>query len=314
MPDPKLRFRFREPTVDTNLPISDGTVKVEGFDLEVMDVGDDARFAADARDEGFGALVQRKAQGAPDVCIPAFPNRKFRLSYIYVNAAAGIDSPKDLEGKRVGIPGWGNTAGVWARGALQNYYEVDLTAIRWLSARPNAASTAPGIEVGKLDGGLDDMLVQGALDAVIEPNVLPSITARDPRVRRLFPDYKAEEQRYFKDTGIFPISHAVTLTQEFVDRHPRAPVALLEAFRKARDLAFYRILGPDPQYMVMSWASAAVEEQRALMGDDYWPYNVESNRRSLEALTLFAHQQGLTPHRVDYESFFSPEAAALPGA
>ena len=314
MPDPKLRFRFREPTVDTNLPISDGTVKVEGFDLEVMDVSEEERFGADARDEGFGALLQRKVQGAPDVCIPAFPNRKFRLSYIYVNAAAGIDSPKDLEGKRVGIPGWGNTAGVWARGALQNYYGVDLTAVRWRSARPGAGSTAAGIEIGKLDGDLNAMLVEGALDAVIEPNVLPAITDRDPRVRRLFPDYKAEEQRYFRDTGIFPISHAVTLTQEFVDRHPQAPVALLEAFRKARDLAFYRILGPDPQYMVMSWASAAVDEQRALMGDDYWPYNLERNRRSLEALTQFAHQQGLTPHRVDYESFFSPEAAALPGA
>ncbi|MCH7655450.1 MAG: hypothetical protein IIC95_05615, partial [Chloroflexi bacterium] len=221
---------------------------------------------------------------------------------------------KDLEGKRVGIAGWGNTAGVWARGALQNYYGVDLTALRWLSARPDAGSTAPGIEIGKLEGGLNEMLVQGALDAVIEPNVPPSITERDPRVRRLFPDYKAEEQRYFRDTGIFPISHAVTLSREFVERHPKAPVALLEAFRKARDLAFYRILGPDPQYMVMSWASAAVEEQRQLMGDDYWPYNLESNRRSLEALTLFAHQQGLTPYRVDYESFFSPEAAALPGA
>ena len=314
MPNPKLRFRFREPTVDTNLPISDGTVKVEGFDLEVMDVSEEERFGADARDEGFGALLQRKVEGAPDVCIPAFPNRKFRLSYIYVNAAAGIDSPKDLEGKRVGIPGWGNTAGVWARGALQNYYGVDLTAVRWRSARPGAGSTAAGIEIGKLDGDLNAMLVEGALDAVIEPNVLPAITDRDPRVRRLFPDYKAEEQRYFRDTGIFPISHAVTLTQEFVDRHPQAPVALLEAFRKARDLAFYRILGPDPQYMVMSWASAAVDEQRALMGDDYWPYNLERNRRSLEALTQFAHQQGLTPHRVDYESFFSPEAASLPGA
>ena len=160
VPDPKLRFRFREPTVDTNLPISDGTVKVEGFDLEVMQVGEDDRFEADARDEGFGTLLQRKVQDAPDVCIPAFPNRKFRLSYIYVNAAAGIDSPKDLEGKRVGIPAWGNTAGVWARGALQNYYEVDLTAIRWLSARPGAGSTAPGIEIGKLDGALDDMLVR----------------------------------------------------------------------------------------------------------------------------------------------------------
>ena len=313
MADPKLRFRFREPTVDTNLPISDGTVKVEGFDLAVVSTSEEDRFEADARDEGFGALVQRKVAGAPDVCIPAFPNRKFRLSYIYVGSAAGIDAPKDLEGRRVGIAGWGNTAGVWARGALQNYYGVDLTRIEWLTARPGSASTAEGIEIGELRGDLNALLVGGALDAVIEPNVLPAITQRDPRVRRLFPDYKAEEQKYFRETGIFPISHAVTLTQEFVDRHPEAPVALLKAFRKARDLAFYRIQGPDPQYMVMSWASAAVDEQRALMGDDYWAYNIENNRRSLEALTLFAHQQGLTPYQVDYESFFSPEAAALPG-
>ncbi|MEE8518621.1 MAG: hypothetical protein V3S98_05815, partial [Dehalococcoidia bacterium] len=110
-----------------------------------------------------------------------------------------------------------------------------------------------------------------------------------------------------------PISHSVTLTQEFVDRHPEAPVALLKAFRKARDVAFDRIMGPDPQYLVISWVTALVDEQRALMGDDYWAYNIDANRHSLEALTHFAHQQGLTPYQVDYESFFSPEAAALPG-
>ena len=307
MANPKLRFRFREPTVDTNLPISDGTVKIEGFDLELTE-GE-----ADARDEGFGALVQRKVQGAPDVCIPAFPNRKFRLSYIYVNAAAGIETPSDLEGRRVGVFGWGNTAGVWARGALQNYYGVDLTSVDWLTVRDDGASTAGGIEVRAVEGDLDAMLLAGELDAVIEPNVLPSITQRDPRVRRLFPDYKREEQQYFRETGIFPISHSVTLTQEFVDRHPDAPVALLKAFRQARDEAFYRIQGPDPQYLVVSWVSALVDEQRELMGEDYWAYNVDSNRRSLEALTLFTHQQGLTPYQVDFHSFFSPEAAALPG-
>ena len=313
MSKPKIRFRFREPTVDTNLPISDGTIEIEGFELEVMDTPEAGRFAADARDEGFGALVQRKVQGAPDVCIPAFPNRKFRLSYIYVNSNAGIKKPKDLEGRRVGILGWGNTAGVWARGALQNYYGVDLTKLQWFAARPGERPTAPGIVIQKLEGNLDSMLLDGGLDAVIDPNVPAAITRRDSRVHRLFPDYKAEEQKYYRDTGIFPISHAVTLTQEFVDAHPESPVALLEAFRKARDEAFYRIMGPDPQYLVISWVSAAVEEQRALMGEDYWPYNVEDNRHSLEALTLFAYQQGLTPYQVDYMSFFSPEAAALPG-
>ena len=118
---------------------------------------------------------------------------------------------------------------------------------------------------------MDELLVEAKLDAVIGPNVLTSISRRDSRVRRLFRDYKAEEQNYFRETGIFPISHVVTLKQEFIERHPNAPVALLKAFRLARDEAFNRLEGPDPQVLVVSWIAAAVEEQRALMGEHYWP-------------------------------------------
>ena len=202
MPNPKLRLYFREPTVDTNMPITDGTVKIEGFEFEIVKREDDA----DAWDCGFAARVRAHARGLAHVSIPAFPNRKFRLSYIYVNSKAGIESPRDLEGKRVGIPQWDNTAGVWARGALQNYYKIDLTRINWLSARSKMMSPAPGIQIEPLEqpGDLDSLLLEGALDAVIEPDVLPSITRRDPRVRRLFRDYKTEEQIYFKRTGIFP--------------------------------------------------------------------------------------------------------------
>jgi 4,5-dihydroxyphthalate decarboxylase len=149
------------------------------------------------------------------------------------------------------------------------------------------------------------------LDAVIEPNVLPSVQRGDPRVRRLFRDHKAEEQTYFRQTGIFPISHMVTFAQETVDRYPDAPVAFLEAFRKARDVAFQRI--EDQQILSISWASALLDEQRALMGDNYWAYNLEANRRPLDAMTQFAHEQGLTPTRISYESLFHPTAAALPG-
>jgi 4,5-dihydroxyphthalate decarboxylase len=158
------------------------------------------------------------------------------------------------------------------------------------------------------------MLVEGKLDAVIEPNVLPSISRRDPRVRRLFADYKTEEQNYFKATGIFPISHMVSLTQEFVDRHPEAPVALLKAYRQARDVAFDRIYGSDPEIVTISWAAAMMDEQRAVMGDNYWPYNVGDNVRSLEAMMVFAHQFGITPTKLDHMSFLDPEAAALPGS
>ncbi len=311
MPNPRLRFRCREASTDINMPITDGTVNVDGFELEMVTQGD-----TDAWDAGFGSLLRGKVDGVHHVSIPAFSNRKFRLSYIFVNNAARIESPRDLEGKRVGISSWGNTACMWAKGALQNHYGVDLTCVHWFAPHPDETLVAPGIRIEPLPkgGDSDALLLAGELDAIIEPNVLPSISRRDPRVRRLFRDYKTEEQNYFKQTGIFPISHIVTLTQEFVHQHPDAPVALLKAYRCARDVALDRIQGSDPQILLISWASALLDEQRALMGENYWAYNIENNRRALEAITQFAYQQGVTPNRIDYESFFHPEAAALPGS
>ena len=316
MSNPKLRLGFREPEIDTHRPFTDGTVQVEGFNLEI------SKFRGpeyiDAWDASFGGLMQTKGQGDhPYVSIPAFPNRKFRLAYIFVNSAAGISSPKDLEGKRVFVS---STAGIWARGALLDHYGVDFTRIHWVMAGLEAKSWSPGINVEALpklkgpDGNtLDSMLVEGKLDAVIEPNVLPSISRRDPRVRRLFIDYKTEEQNYFKVTGIFPISHMVSLTQEFVDKYPEAPVALLKAYRRARDIAFDRIYGTDPEIVTISWAAAMIDEQRAIMGDNYWAYNVPDNLCSLEAMMSFAYRFGITPTKLDYKSFLDPAAAALGG-
>jgi 4,5-dihydroxyphthalate decarboxylase len=315
MANPKLKFYFREPTIDTNIPITDGTVKIDGFDWEFVPAED----AADAWDCGFAARVRAYANGLPHVSIPAFPNRKFRLAYIFVSSKAGIETAKDLEGRRVGIMQWDNTAGVWARGALQHYYGVDLKRIQWMAPRVRKEGVAEGIRIEKIEGKgeadnvLDNLLVEGKIDAVIGPNLLPSISARDPRTRRLFRDYRAEEQNYFRKTGIFPTSHIVTLKQEFVDRNPNAPVALLKAFRKSRDIAFERLEGSDPQVIAYSWIAAAIAEQRELMGEKYWAYNIENNRTVLEAMTQYAFEQGLSPARIDYMTFFHPEAAALAG-
>ena len=106
----------------------------------------------------------------------------------------------------------------------------------------------------------------------------------------------------------------VSLTQEFVDKHPEAPVALLKAYRQAREIAFNRIYGSDPEILTISWAAALMDEQRAVMGENYWAYNVENNVRSLEAMMVYAHQFGTTPTKLDYRTFLHSEAAALPGA
>jgi 4,5-dihydroxyphthalate decarboxylase len=316
MANPRLRFYFREPTIDLNIPITDGTVKAEGFDWEFVPTEEQC----DAWDCGFAARLRAYAKGEAHISIPAFPNRKFRMAYIFVNSKAGIENAKDLEGRRVGIMQWDNTAGVWARGALQHYYDVNLKKIKWCSPRARKDGVAGGIEIetidapGDADKALDNLLIEGKIDAVIGPNVLPSITARDPRTRRLFRDFRREEQEYFRKTGIFPTSHIVTFKQEFVDKHPNAPIAVLNAFRKSRDLAFDRLMGPDPQIIVYSWMAAAVAEQRELMGENYWPYNIENNRTVLEAISQYGYEQGLSPSKIDYMTFFHKEAAALPGA
>src|SRR4030095_10110762 len=144
-----------------------------------------------------------------------------------------------------------------------------------MAARAKKEGVAEGVRIKKIAGTgeadvlLDNLLLAGKLDAVIGPNLLPSISARDPRTRRLFRDYRSEEQNYFRKTGIFPTSHIVTLKQEFVDRHPQTPVALLKAFRKSRDVAFGRLEGSDPQVIAYSWIPAAVAEQGGLIGGDY---------------------------------------------
>jgi 4,5-dihydroxyphthalate decarboxylase len=315
MANPKLRFYFREPTIDTNIPITDGTIKIEGFEWEFVPSEDDA----DAWDCGFAARLRAHANSEPHISIPAFPNRKFRQAYIFINSKSGIEAPKDLEGRRVGIMQWDNTAGVWARGALQHYYGVDLRRVNWLSPRVKKDGVAEGFVIGKIDATgdpdalLDNLLIDGKIDAVIGPNVLPSISARDPRTRRLFRDYRSEEQGYYRKTHIFPTSHIVTLKQAFVDKHPNAPVALLQAFRASRDAALNRLEGSDPQVILYPWMAAAIAEQRQLMGENYWAYNIADNRNELEAITQYGFEQGLSPVKIDYMTFFDPEAAMLPG-
>jgi 4,5-dihydroxyphthalate decarboxylase len=312
----KLKLFFREPTIDTNSPIASGIVPIEGFDVEFVDRLSDA----DVWDCAFAARLQNMERERC-VSVPAFPNRKFRLSYIFVNAGAGIHSPTDLPGKRVGIRFWANTAGVWARGALQHHYNVDLNRIQWITGQVDATSIPKGeidLQVAVAPVGvsvsdhLDALLLSGVVDAVIDANVLPSIVRRDKRVRRLFQDYPSEERAYFASTGIFPISHVVTLREAFAKRCPSAPVAVLKAFRKARDMAFDAIEGSDPQVLVVPWIGHALEEQRALMGDEYFSYDIDNNRVTLHAMMQFAHEQWLTPRLVDIAEVFDPSAAALP--
>ena len=142
------------------------------------------------------------------------------------------------------------------------------------------------------------MLVEGELDAVLPADLIKPFVDRDPRVGRLFPDYKDEEIAFYKKTGIFPIMHVMGIKQEIVDRHPWVPINMMQAFNQSKAMAMKRM--ENPRIVPLAWYREAWEEQQEILGDDPWEYGLtDRNRHNIETLATYSHEQGLTktPHR-----------------
>lgn len=253
------------------------------------------------------------------VAIPVFPSRTFRHSAIYVNHSAGIAKPGDLIGKRVGVPEYQMTAALWARGMLEHEYGVAAADIYWIAGGLTAAGrkplielTIPGIDV-EYEGSrtLNDMLLAGEIDALLAPQVPPAVRAGDPRVGYLFPDVPQVERAYFKKTGIFPIMHTVVLRKDFYEEHPWAAVSLYEAFEKAKANCMRELRIEEPLPISLPWISQFADSIRAEMGEDYWPYGIEKNRTTIEALCAYSFEQGLAPRKVEINELFAPSVANL---
>src|SRR5206468_8873791 len=137
------------------------------------------------------------------------------------------------------------------------------------------------------------MLVDGELDAVIESSMIAPMRDKHPRVGRLWPDFRAEEIRYYKKTGIFPIMHVLGIRQELVERHPWVPINMFHALQASKAMAMRRL--NNPRIVPLAWYREAWEEQEKLLGSDPWEYGLsERNRQTIETLAGYAHEQGLT--------------------
>lgn len=304
--------------------LHDGRVRPEGIDLHYLPMKPVEAFNRmlqgefDCGEMSFSTYVIKVAQGGemPFVAIPAFPARTFRHGAIYVNTGAGIAAPADLAGKRVGVPEYGMTAAVWARGALQHEYGVEAKALRWVTGgltgpgrRPLVAATIPGIDiVHEEERGLNDMLADGAIDALIAPQEPPLLRAGDPRLASLFPDVPAVERAYYRKTRIYPIMHVVVIRKDVHDRHPWVAASLMDAFGKAKADALAELMTDEPPPVSLPWIRQYVASIRADFGDDFHPYGVEQNRPTIEALCTFLHEQGLAARRVAVEELFAPSA------
>jgi len=261
----------------------------------------------DASEMSFGKTISLLSQpGADIVAIPVFPSRVFRHSAIYVRPS--IKTPKDLAGKRVGIPEWAQTAGIYARGLLQHEYGVDLASIDWRQAgvrEPGRVEKVrlqlpAGIRVTPMpDKSLAQMLTSSELDAVI--------SARDPGGMRLFPDYQELEAVYFRKTRIFPIMHVIVLRRAVYERDRWIAMNLLKAFGESKRRSQERLVEIGLSHVPMPWLPEHARRWRELAGEDFWPYGIEPNRPTLEAFAQYAFEQGVTARRVPVEELFAPE-------
>lgn len=307
-------------------PLKDGAVRAEGLNINFITInrppevhwrmGMHQEF--DAAEMSFGSFVAGKARDDyPFIGIPAFVYRKFRHSCAYVNVNAGINKPEDLIGRRVGIPEWQMTATVWLRGFLQDDYGVKTRAIHWLTGglesserKEKVALKLPAeIKIENIPPGknLSDMLVAGEIDALLTAQVPAPYVKRAPQIRRLFADTRAVETDHFRRTGIFPIMHVMVLRQELFQRHPWIAQSLYKALLDAKQQCIEAVFRNDAIHSVIPWAANHAEDVRQLMGNDFWPYGVDGNRKTLETFLRYGAEQGLTDRQLKVEELFPPQ-------
>jgi 4,5-dihydroxyphthalate decarboxylase len=296
--------------------LKEGTVKPEGIELTILtDMTAEVRHARMLRGRQFDVAelslsnyMVAKDQGLPFIAIPVFLHRRFRHGFAFVNTAKGIDSPRDLIGKKVGVGSYHATSNLWLRGILEHEFAVPHKQIHWLNEfEEKIPWQAPaGLSIQKLSAGKNivEMLLAGDLDAVLDPEVIRPIAAKDPRVRRLFPDYRELEIDYFKRTGIFPIMHTTAIKQEIVDKHPWVPTSLMRAFEESKQISYKRM--ENPRIVPLAWFRSFLEEQEEIFAGDPWIYGLgEANRKNVETLMQYSFEQGLIGRTMTTEELFA---------
>ncbi|MEW2515363.1 4,5-dihydroxyphthalate decarboxylase [Streptomyces sp. NPDC046870] len=307
----------------------DGRVTVDGVDATFETaplVSDIFRRAVEGRYDlaEFGLTYFLRTvdlDDAPFLALPILPNRNFRHSAIFVNTTSGIVKPRDLAGRTVGeFALYGHDAGIWSKGILADEYGVTPDQCRWVVGGTNHPIPAfdwvpqpvpDGVDVRHAEHGqtLGAMLESGEIDALISVDVPQAVLDGSPKVARLFPDYEAVERDYHRRTGIFPPMHIIAIRRELAHR-PGLARAVYDAFTQAKELAERKYLDDAmKQHMsvITPWFSALFEENRRLLGDDWWPYGVAANRKAIDTFLRYHHEQGLSKRKLTSEDIFVPE-------
>lgn len=322
----KLRLTLACWNYDRTRALVDGRVRPDGIDLNHLDLPVEETFFRmlrhrefDVAEMSLSSYVMSLFQPEPPfIAIPVFPSRAFRHSGIYINAGSGIRDPKDLIGRKVGTPEYQLTAAVWIRGMLAEHYGVPVESVIYYTGgqeergRPEKLrlELPPGIHVERIGptDTLSSMLASGTIDALYAPRAPSSLDTSPGTVTRLFADFMAVERDYFRRTAIFPIMHTLVIRRDVYERDRWVAQSLYKAWCAAQQETYRDLRETAALKTMLPWLVAHVEETRREMGDDFWPYGLEPNRRALETFLRYSHEQGLSKNLLSPDQLFAPEA------
>ena len=292
----------------------------DGIELTVLtDMTSDIRHWRMIREREFDIAelsmsnyLAAKFRGQSFIAIPVFLHRRFRHGFTFINTSKGIHKPTDLIGKKVGLRNFSATSNLWIRGILEHEFQVPHKKVHWYKQDEEEVEIVlpKDLSLQKIAPGksVERMIVEGELDALIHPELITPILDRDPRVGRLFPNYKELEIAYYHRTGIFPIMHTTAIKQEVVERHPWVPANLFQAFEKAKEIAYKRM--ENPRRVALAWFRHALEEQEEILGRDPWVYGLgAANRKNLETLMQYSQEQGFIGGKMALEDLFAEVGA-----
>jgi 4,5-dihydroxyphthalate decarboxylase len=322
---PALRLTLACWDYDRTRALMDGTVVPDGIELVYLNQPVEETFFRMMRYREFDCsemslssyVASLQAENPPFIAIPVFPSRFFRHSCIFVSAKSGIRKPEELKGKRIGVPEYQMTAPVWIRGILSDDYGVKVTDVEHFSGGEEEPGrdeklklSLPGeIKLRPIGAGqtLSRMLADGELDALVTARA-PSTFHKEPdKVRRLFPNYVEVEKEYYRRTKIFPTMHTVVMRRDVYAKNPWVAQSLYKAFTEAKSKAYALYNQTAALPAMVPWLIAELEEARREMGEDWWPYGLEPNRKVLETFLRYHHEQGLSKRRFAPDELFARE-------
>lgn len=299
---------------DRHAPLLEGCIQHSGVEIRYIELdpqqGRHERFLQhfefDAAELSLSSYLIAIDQGLPVHAVPIFPRRLFSQSQMYKNIHCGIDSPADLAGKKIGLSAYQNTLGVRAKGDLTHFYGVPRGTVTWVTPGKEVVDVQlPAdlkIETRGSMAEIEQEFVEGKIQAMFVSRLPKAFRDGNANLARIFPDPQAEEERYLREEGYFPIMHVLAFKRELAERYPELPSALYDIFERARERAAQRWV--DPNWSMVMWGRRELERQEKLCEFDPWQNGLKANRKNIERFALYSYEQGLTRRQLTPEELF----------